>query len=163
MEQHNPQVKRIVRILGTDVDGDLSVCRALREIKGISFAFSKAICLSTAVNKNEKIGSLDEEQMKKIGVAIQRAEFPSWLLNRRKDLESGKDKHVIGTDLDLVRREDINTLKRIRSYKGVRHELGQPVRGQRTRGSFRSQKTLGVTKKKQMPAKKGESSPSPKK
>ncbi len=151
-----PQVKRIIRLLGTDINGNLAIRNALREIKGISFAFSKAVCLSSGINKNEKVGSLNEEQVKKLESAISKAEFPSWLLNRRKDVESGKDRHVIGTELDLMRREDINTMKRIKCYKGVRHDIGQPVRGQRTRGSFRSQKSVGVSKKKQMPAKKGD-------
>ncbi len=44
-------------------------------------------------------------------------------------------------------------MRKIRCYKGIRHETGQPVRGQRTRSSFRTQKTVGVVKKKAQPAK----------
>lgn len=81
--------------------------------------------------------------------------FPSWLLNRRKDVETGENSHLSGVALDLKKREDINRLRKIKSYKGFRHELGLPVRGQRTRSSFRRNKTVGVSKKKAMEAKKG--------
>jgi small subunit ribosomal protein S13 len=39
-------------------------------------------------------------------------------------------------------------MRKMRSYKGVRHQLGQPVRGQRTRSTFRtSKRAVGVMKK----------------
>jgi hypothetical protein len=47
----------------------------------------------------------------------------------------------------------------MRAYKGVRHELGQPVRGQRTRSSFRTQKTVGVARKKVVAAAKAATAP----
>lgn len=43
----------------------------------------------------------------------------------------------------------------MRAYRGVRHQHGLPVRGQRTRGSFRKNKTVGVQKKKAMAARAG--------
>ncbi len=140
--------RRIVRFLSTDLDGNMSVYTALRKIKGISHMFSNAICMSTGVDAKKKLGTLNESDLKILENAIKNPSFlPSWMLNRRKDIEAGKDAHLIGSNLDLVRREDINFMKRIRSYKGVRHELGQPVRGQRTRSSFRTQKSVGVSKK----------------
>ena len=40
----------------------------------------------------------------------------------------------------------MKTQKKIKGYKGIRHMLGQPVRGQRTRGNFRKNKgkVMGV-------------------
>jgi small subunit ribosomal protein S13 len=141
-------VKRIVRLLATDLDGELNVGRALKKIKGIGFVFSRAICTISGIAPEKKIGTLSEEELKKLEDCIKNpAELPKWLLNRRKDWESGIDAHLVGSSLDLRKREDINLLKRIRSYRGIRHELGLPVRGQRTRSSFRTQKTVGVTKK----------------
>ena len=144
-------VKKIVRLLATDLDGELTVRRALRRVKGIGFMFSRAICKISGVDPEKKIGSLNEEELKKLENCVKNptaeGNFPKWLLNRRKDMESGKYIHLVGSALDLRTREDINLLKRIRSYKGIRHELGLPVRGQRTRSSFRTQRTVGVTKK----------------
>jgi small subunit ribosomal protein S13 len=140
--------RRIVRLMATDVDGDLPVERALREIKGVSFMFSRAVCLSTGIDGKKKVAELNEQEMKTLEGFIRNPNLPAWLLNRRKDTETGKDRHTTMSELDLQKREDINLMKRIRSYKGVRHEFGLPVRGQRTRTSFRTQKTVGVARKK---------------
>ena len=72
------------------------------------------------------------------------------MMNRRKDLETGQDMHIITTDWDLTIDNDIKKMKKIRSYKGVRHMIGQPVRGQRTKSNFRKNKgklSLGVVRK----------------
>ena len=139
--------RRIVRFLATDLDGNLAVGSALRRIKGVSHMFSNAVCLATNMDAKKKIGTLNEGELKLLESAIKNPQLPSWMLNRKKDIESGKDIHLVGSDLDLRKREDINFMKRIRCYKGVRHEFGLPVRGQRTRSSFRTQKTVGVSKK----------------
>ena len=141
------KTRKIVRLLSTDLDGSLSVGRALRRIKGISFMFSKAICTLTNIDINKKIEELSDEEKKNLEDTIKDPKIPSWLLNRRNDPETGSNAQIIGAKLDLRKREDINLLKRIRSYRGIRHEQGQPTRGQRTRGTFRTQKSVGVTKK----------------
>jgi len=68
-------------------------------------------------------------------------------VNRRKDLESGTDIHLSGQDVDIGRRFDIQRLVDAKTYKGVRHMLGLPVRGQRTRSSFRKGRVVGVVRK----------------
>ena len=147
------ETKKIVRILYTDVNGSLGTERAIRKIKGISFMFSRNLCVSLGMDSRKKVGDLSDDEIKRIESFIKEPAFPGWMMNRRKDYETGKDLHAVMSDLDLKKREDINTLRRIRAYKGVRHEMGQPVRGQRTRSSFRTQKSVGVSKKKAMPAK----------
>ncbi|KHO48039.1 MAG: small subunit ribosomal protein S13 [archaeon GW2011_AR5] len=139
--------RRIVRVMTTDIDGSLSVERALRKIKGVSFMFSKSVCTATGIDRRKKIGLLSEAEVKTIEGFIKKPQLPKWMLNRRKEPENGDDAHLTMADLDFRKREDINTLRRIRAYKGIRHELGQPVRGQRTRSSFRTQKTVGVSRK----------------
>ena len=53
-----------------------------------------------------------------------------------------------GTDIELRLRDEINIMKKIRSYRGIRHELGLPARGQRTRANNRKGLSLGVSKKR---------------
>lgn len=51
----------------------------------------------------------------------------------------------------MKREFDIRRLKKIRSYRGLRHATGQPTRGQRTKSHFRAhgkKKAVGVQKKK---------------
>ena len=72
---------------------------------------------------------------------------PNWMLNQQKDSEIGKDIHYIGSEIEMKLRDEINIMKKIRSYKGIRHERGLTVRGQRTRANNRKGLTLGVSKK----------------
>lgn len=145
-----PETRRIVRFMEADIDGNTPLRKGLRRIKGVSFMLSNAVCLTTKLDPRKKMGLLSQDELKSLENVIRNPPFPAWMLNRRKDMESGKDIHVFGNALQLVRREDVNVLRRIRAYRGIRHEMGQPVRGQRTRSSFRTNKTIGVSKKKQM-------------
>ncbi len=160
--------RKIVRILSTDLPGDLQIKRALRRIKGVGFMFAHAICLSLEIDEKKKVGDFSAEELKQIEDFVKASgqtekmvgdakgvgsSLPLWMLNRRKDYETGSNFHLVMAALDLKKMEDINTMKRIRAYRGIRHELGLPVRGQRTRGSFRKNKTMGVSKKKAMPGK----------
>ncbi len=147
------ELRRIVRFMEADIDGTVPLSKALRKVKGISFMFANASCLSAGIDPKRKINEFSQEELKALEGAIRNPSFPAWMLNRRKDIETGGNVHLIGTNLQFVQREDINAMRRMRAYKGIRHELGQPVRGQRTRSSFRTNKTLGVSKKKAQPAK----------
>ena len=148
MVQDTKETRRIVRILTTDIDGSLNVERALRKIRGVSFMFSKAVCIATGTDSRRKVGQLSEVEVKTLEGFIKKPQLPAWMHNRRKDPETGEDMHITMADLQLKKRDDINLLRKLRAYKGIRHELGQPVCGQRTRSSFRTQKSVGVSKKK---------------
>lgn len=155
--------RHIVRICNTDLDGNKSLLQGMRKIRGVSFMFANMACNLIGVNGNQKAGVVPEESIKKIDEFLrnpQNAGCPPWMMNRRKDPDTGADMHLITTDLFLARDNDVKMMKKIRSYRGVRHALGLPVRGQRTRSNFRKTKSsggggkLGVVKKKeQAPAK----------
>ena len=140
---------RVVRILSKDIEGKMSVYSGLAKIKGVSWSFSNAVCKSLNIDKNRKIGSLDDEEIKKISEFVKNPKVPSFVLNRRMDFETGKKQHLIGGDLELKNDFDIKRLRKIKSYRGLRHSLKLPVRGQRTRGNFRKNraKSVGIKKK----------------
>ncbi|OGJ19040.1 30S ribosomal protein S13 [Candidatus Pacearchaeota archaeon RBG_13_36_9] len=139
---------KIVRIMQTDIPGEKQVYVGLTKIKGVSWSFSNALCHKIGMDKKKKISDLNAEEIKKIEEFIKNPILPPFLLNRRRDLESGEDKHLITTDLDLRKDFDIKRLKKIRSYRGLRHATGQPTRGQRTKSHFRQKgKSMGVIKK----------------
>jgi small subunit ribosomal protein S13 len=69
------------------------------------------------------------------------------MFNRRKEPETGETKHITTSQVEFIQKMDIDREKKIRSYRGVRHSLGLPVRGQRTRSSFRKGTTVGVQRK----------------
>ncbi len=143
--------KYIVRIAGTDVDGNRNVPVGMSKIQGIGRRTGVILCNLIGVDPKKKVGHLTDEEVKalnKVASSLDKKGLPAWLLNRRKDYASGKDRHVTGSDLAISLREDLNRLRKIRSYRGIRHELGLPVRGQRTRTSFRKGASVGVTRKR---------------
>jgi len=152
-QREQPRV--VIRLMNTDLDGDKKVLYALRGVKGLSYSVAKAVCNVAGVNPDVKLGSLGEDILKKLESAIKDPaghEIPVWMLNRRKDMETGKDMHLSGTDVKVAEKFDIKAMVDKKSYKGVRHMLGLPVRGQRTRSSFRKGKTVGVVRKKMLAA-----------
>lgn len=134
----------LIRILSTDIPGNKSVYSGLTRIKGVSWSFSNAVCRVLGIDKEKKVKELNEEEIKKISEFIRNPKLPVFILNRRKDFATGQDKHLSGTDVDLERDFDIKRLRKIKSYRGFRHALGQPTRGQRTRSHFRKNKAVGV-------------------
>ena len=151
--------RQIVRILGSDIKGERRLGDGLRKVKGLGFVFSGAVCKISNIDINEQVGNLTDEQIKKITDIIKeplKHGIPVWMLNRRKDRETGEDRHVVTSDLKFENEFDIKNLKKIKVYRGVRHSLGLPVRGQRTKAHFRHGKTVGVRKKSLVPAPKKE-------
>lgn len=144
-------VKRIVRIAASDLDGTLPTVSALRKIPGISFMFANAVCRSTSIDGRKMLGTLSDKEIETLQTFIlsqaKSPTVPKWMLNRRIDPESGADGHIVGTALTFRLREDINFMKRIRCRRGIRHELGLPVRGQRTRSTGRKGRGVGVVRK----------------
>ena len=144
------ELRIIVRVMGADLDGEKPIIQALHGIKGISYSMSKAIVNASGFDGNIKLGSLGEQDIQKIEQIIKNPEnhgIPSWMLNRRKDRETGKDMHYSGSDLIVSRKFDIQRMIDLKTYKGIRHMLGLPVRGQRTRSSFRKGRVVGVVRK----------------
>jgi len=144
------KTKHIVRIFATDLVGAKPIGHALTKVKGISFAMSNAICTISGVDKFKQTGLLNDVEIKKIEDTMQDLnKFPKWMLNRQDDFDEGKDSHLMNVNLKLRTEFDIKRLQKIKSYRGMRHSAGLPVRGQRTKGHFRGKgKTLGVKRKK---------------
>ncbi|MDI6916811.1 MAG: 30S ribosomal protein S13 [Thermoplasmatales archaeon] len=139
----------IVRIAEVDLDGNRSVEYALTKVKGIGIRAADAIADRANIDRRRKIGTLNEEEVERLNEIIKNLPkyVPIWMLNRQCDPSTGENAHLIGHDVDMGVREDINLMKKIRCYKGIRHETGQRVRGQRTRTHGRTGLTVGVTKK----------------
>jgi small subunit ribosomal protein S13 len=144
------EFRHILRITDTDVDGTLKALFALSRIKGISLSLANAILKKAGVDPNARVGFLTDANIEKIEEIIEdpaKYGVPSWLLNRRKDAETGKDRHLLSADLVLRTKMDIDQMKEIKSWRGYRHAYGLKVRGQRTKTTGRSGKALGVKKK----------------
>ncbi len=138
------EIKYIVRVANTDLDGFKPASIALTKIKGVGRMLSNFICQAAGVDRDKKAGELSDGEVGKLSDITQdpkRAGAPSWLLNRRKDYETGEDVHLITAELKFVTDNDIKRLKKIKSYRGMRHQARLPLRGQRTASNFRHNKT----------------------
>ena len=157
------EYNHIVRIIGNDIPGDKKILVGLSQIKGVGNSFANAILGSLNISPNTNIGYLSESQVKSIEQILQNpkeASFPTWFLNRRKDAETGEDKHLLTSDIGLMIRNDVERERVTGSWRGYRHMFGLKVRGQRTRCTGRKGGAVGVAKGgKVMPAKGGAGAP----
>jgi len=145
------EFKPIVRIADMDLKGDKNVAYALADIKGIGVNTAFAVCRKLGINPMKKLGYLTESEIRRLDEVlrdISKLGFPGWFLNRPRDPETGKDMHLIGSDLLIRVKMDIELLKKIKCWRGIRHMYGLKVRGQRTRTTGRTGITVGVQRRK---------------
>jgi len=157
----------IVRIAGKDIPGEMPLKRALLRVRGIghtlSVAASKLLSSELKLAKDMQVGELTDEQIAAVDAIlfnINKYGVPNYMMNRNVDHSDGTSKHVIMNDLLFSLREDLETAKRMYSWKGYRAAYGQKVRGQRTRNTGRTGMAVGVLRKaiiaQQQAAKAGE-------
>jgi len=144
------EYRYIVRIASTDIDGSKKLIYGLSKIRGIGTSLATALVRALDLKTETRIGDLSDADVDKIEGAIAdpaKYGIPARMLNRKKDLATGQSYHLIGSDLDLRIKEDIDFMKNISSWRGIRHSLGLKVRGQRTRTTGRKGRAVGVRKK----------------
>jgi len=145
------EFRHIVRLVGNDLDGATSVVYALTQIKGINIRLANAVVKKANIPLEKRVGFLSDTEIRRIEDIMRNLEdydLPVWLLNRRKDFDTGKDIHLTTSDLDLQIKADIEAMRSTRSWRGYRHAYGLRVRGQRTRTTNRKGKVVGVKKKR---------------
>ncbi len=111
----------MARILGVDIPNDKTIEIALTYLFGIGLTTSKRLCSEVKVECKVRTKDLTDEELSKITTAI--------------------EKHcVIEGQLRRQISQNIQRLKDINCYRGLRHRKGLPVRGQRTRCNARTRK-----------------------
>ncbi len=123
----------MARIAGVDLPDKKKVEFALTYIYGIGHSRALKILNDTKIDKNKKMNELSEDEIARI----------------RKEIE---DKYRVEGSLRAEISANIKRLIEINCYRGFRHKLGLPVRGQRTHTNARTRKgprkTSGAIKKK---------------
>ncbi len=124
----------MARILGIDIPSEKRIDIALRYIYGIGPKLSAEILEKTEIDGAVRAKDLNEDQLAKIVHVIQ------------------EDGYVVEGDLRREITMNLKRLKSIRAYRGIRHERGLPVRGQRTSTNARTRKgpkkTVGAKRSK---------------
>nr|BBI37220.1 30S ribosomal protein S13 [Palmaria palmata] len=122
----------VARIAGVDLPRNKRIEIALTYIYGIGISRSKEIVLATGINSNTKITELNDEEVVKLRL----------ILDSEYEIEG---------DLRRIESMNIKRLMEINSYRGKRHRIGLPLRGQRTRTNARtrrgSKRTMANKKK----------------
>ena len=143
----------IVRIASKDLNGEKNVVLAMSDLKGIGTRLSETIIKKLQIDPEKKMGNLSEEEIQEIRDFVESQEYvdvPAWMLNNRYDPVTGKNMNLVTNDLDIQIQDNINAMKKMRSYRGIRHEGRHKVRGQRTRSNGRKGLTVGVQRKKEV-------------
>ncbi|GAB4215494.1 MAG: 30S ribosomal protein S13 [Synechococcales cyanobacterium] len=128
----------MARIAGVDIPRQKRIEISLTYIYGIGLARSQSILERTGINPDTRTYELSDAQVSQLREAIESSDFP--------------------VEGDLRRQESMN-IKRlvdINCYRGRRHRMGLPVRGQRTRTNARTRRggRKTVAGKKKAPGKK---------
>ena len=147
----NFREKVFFRKLRSQVDGNAKIEHGLTQITGIGRRFAQAIVRVGGIDPNLRIGAISEKELNQIEEIILNPienGIPNWMVNRPKDLRTGEDLHIIGNKLEITVKRDIDRMKKIKSYKGVRHHLRLKVRGQRTKSTGRHGLVVGVVRRK---------------
>lgn len=148
------EYKYILRIAGKDIEGSKKLIVAISEIKGVGYNFAQVLTQILNISPDKRVGFLTEGEIREIEQAIanpDKAGVPLWYLNRRKNMDTGSNQHMITSDLDFAAANDIEREKLVMSWRGYRHMFGLRVRGQRTRTTGRKGGAVGVKKIKMMP------------
>lgn len=148
--EENPDFKYIVRVANTNIDGNKSLVNGLTAIKGIGYRLAILITDNIKLQRDKRVGDLTDHEVDILAEMVENinTKVPGWMVNRQKDFDTGEDIHIVSADIQRVLRDDLNRLKKIRCYRGIRHETGQKVRGQRSRANGRSGMTVGVQRKR---------------
>ena len=143
------EYKHILRIVGKDIQGSKKVIVALSEVKGIGYNFAQVLLQSLNISPSMRVGFLTDRELTEIETAIRdptKYGVPDWYFNRRKDTDTGSNRHLITSDLDFTISNDIEREKSVMSWRGYRHMFGLRVRGQHTRTTGRKGGAVGVKK-----------------
>ncbi|MFX1364899.1 MAG: 30S ribosomal protein S13 [Promethearchaeota archaeon] len=149
----NFREKVFFRTLRSQVDGNAKIEHGLTQITGIGRRFAQAIAKVSGINPNTRIGAVSEKELNQLEQIILNPidnGIPNWMVNRPKDLRTGEDLHIIGNKLEITVKRDIDRMKKMKNYKGIRHRLGLKVRGQKTKSTGRHGLVVGVVRKKQI-------------
>jgi len=139
-----------IRIARTNLDGARKSAYALSDVKGIGIRLANVIVERAGLDPDTRLGFLSDGEVGKIEKILEnlaKHDVPSWLFNRQKDRETGNDIHLIGPEIDLHVKADLDLMKSMNSWRGYRHSYGLKVRGQKTRTTGRKRKAVGVRKR----------------
>tara|TARA_Y100000588_G_C14077730_1_gene848710 strand:- start:160 stop:561 length:402 start_codon:yes stop_codon:yes gene_type:complete len=130
----------MARLLGVEIPNNKKLEFGLRYVYGIGPHRAKIITEESGIDPDTRVRDLSEEQLNQLAN----------LISSRMG-EEAENPWLVEGDLRRQITSNMKRLQAIKSYRGLRHQRGLPVRGQRTGTNARtrkgSRKTIGVLRK----------------
>ena len=111
----------MARIVGVEIPNNKKVLYSLTYIYGIGLSRSKEILQNTGIDPEKRVKDLTEDEINRIAHYI-------------------NEHYKVEGELRQEVQRNIKRLMDIGCYRGIRHKLGLPVRGQKTRSNARTRK-----------------------
>jgi len=108
-------------MMGVDIPNDKQIQYSLTYLYGVGLYLAREICEKLSIDPTRRASDLSEEELSRI----------STMLERDYTVEGPLRRQIA---------QNISRLREIRSYRGIRHRVGLPVRGQRTKTNARTRK-----------------------
>ncbi len=109
------------RMMGVDIPNEKQIQYSMTYLYGVGLYLAREICEKLSIDPTRRASDLTEEELSRI----------STMLERDYTVEGPLRRQVA---------QNISRLREIRSYRGMRHRVGLPVRGQRTKTNARTRK-----------------------
>ena len=109
------------RLLGVDIPTDRATVVSLTYIYGVGPRVARELCFKAGLEPERKARDLADDELSRLAALLERD-------------------YVVEGPLRRQTQQSINRLRDIKCYRGIRHRLGLPVRGQRTRTNARTRK-----------------------
>ncbi len=109
------------RLLGVDIPNDKKVAIALTYLYGVGPRVAREACVKNNIDAEKPARDLDEDELSRLSTLLERD-------------------YTVEGPLRRLTSQNINRLREIKCYRGMRHRMSLPVRGQRTRTNARTRK-----------------------
>ena len=109
------------RLLGVDIPNDKPAVYSLTYLYGVGFNTARELCHKAGIDPHKKARELADDELGRLAALLERDYLVEGPLRRQVQ-------------------QNINRLRDIKCYRGLRHRHGLPVRGQRTRTNARTRK-----------------------
>jgi small subunit ribosomal protein S13 len=109
------------RLLGVDIPNDKATAVSLTYIYGVGPKTARELCYKAGLDPTRKARDLADDELSRLAALLERD-------------------YVVEGPLRRQMQQNVNRLRDIKCYRGIRHRVGLPVRGQRTRTNARTRK-----------------------
>ncbi len=109
------------RLLGVEIPDNKPAVISLTYLYGVGSATARELCQKAGIEPTKKARDLAEDELGRLAALVERD-------------------YTVEGPLRRLTLQNINRLREIRCYRGLRHRMGLPVRGQRTRTNARTRK-----------------------